>query len=205
MIILEGNVTNKVIQGVNGDFSVGNFTTDIGQFKIRSQFLDQFDEGEYQVRVSVNKIGLNSYMSKRNGIIITEMELDIENLEMLDGEIMPIDAAPIEPDASVATEDRSSNQKPVIETKGREAARPTIEAQSGDEKLDQTRPIIHPDQATQPVDDADLATLFGHLWPLGVEVKLDSTAVRSQFIKQKDFLKENGYQFNGKNQTWYKQ
>ncbi len=204
MIILEGHVTNKVIQGVNGDFSVGNFTTDIGQFKIRSQFQDQFDEGEYQIRVSVNKIGLNSYMSRRNGIIITEMELDIENLEMLDGEIMPIDAAPIEPDASVATEDRAPEQAPVIENNDREVEKPTIDAQSGVDTSDQIEPVTQPDQASQPVD-ADLVSLFGHLWPLGVEVKLDSTAVRSQFIKQKDYLKENGYQFNGKNQTWYKQ
>ncbi len=205
MIILEGHVTNKVIQGVNGDFSVGNFTTDIGQFKIRSQFLDQFDEGEYQIRISVNKIGLNSYMSRRNGIIITEMELDVENLEMLDGEIMPIDAAPIEPDASVATEDRPSDQDQVIENNDREAEKPTIDAQSGDDTSDQIEPVTQPGQSSQLVDDADLAALFGHLWPLGIEVKLDSTAVRSQFIKQKDYLKENGYQFNGKNQTWYKQ
>ncbi len=46
-IILEGEITNKLITGTNGEFSVGNFVTDIGKFKIRSTLLDQFDEGEY--------------------------------------------------------------------------------------------------------------------------------------------------------------
>ena len=141
-------------------------------------------------------------MSRRNGIIITEMELDVENLEMLDGEIMPIDEAPIEPDASLSPEDETI-RKQKGEPADREEPTTTIEAKPGEDKLVHTGKGEQPDSVTPSNADADLVTLFGHLWPLGTEVKLDSTAVRSQFIRQKDYLKDNGYQFNGKNQTWY--
>ncbi len=193
MIILEGQITNKVINGVRGDFSVGNFMTDVGQFKIRSVLLDQYEEGEYQVRVSVNKIDLNSYMSKRNGIIITEMELDIDHLEMLDGEIKAVIDEPTEPDASI------DNDQPV-DTEFKKAR--MVIGREGVKAI----PVATQDgKANTPIDDTnqDMAELFGHLWPLAGVVKLDSTTPRTQFIRQKEHLKSTGYQFNGKDQTWH--
>jgi hypothetical protein len=67
-IILEGQISNKVIAGARGDFSVGSFNTGIGQFKIKDKLLDQFEEGDYQVRVSVTKLSLNTYVVNRTGI-----------------------------------------------------------------------------------------------------------------------------------------
>ncbi len=189
MIILEGNVINKVITGANGDFSVGNFTTDIGQFKIRSTLLDQFDEGEYRVRVSVNKIDLNSYMSKRNGIIITEMELDIDHLECIEGDVKPVIDAPIEPDVT--------ETPPPLESKPEKSAKNTRDDRGERKPKDSSKPA--------PSDgDAELAELFGLLWPLGDVVKLDSTMPRPLFIRQKDYLKSAGYTFNGLDQTWHR-
>jgi hypothetical protein len=46
-IMLEGETTNMLITGTNGEFSVGNFVTDIGKLKIHSTLMDQFDTGEY--------------------------------------------------------------------------------------------------------------------------------------------------------------
>jgi hypothetical protein len=189
MIILEGNVINKVITGANGDFSVGNFTTDIGQFKIRSTLLDQFDEGEYRVRVSVNKIDLNSYMSKRNGIIITEMELDIDHLECIEGDVKPVIDAPIEPDVTATTSSPEPKPEKTVASTHGEPGQPK------------------PKGARKPASsdgDADLAELFGLLWPLGDVVKLDSTTPRPLFIRQKDHLKSAGYTFNGMDQTWHR-
>lgn len=193
MIILEGNITNKVINGKNGDFSVGNFQTEIGQFKIRSQLLDQYDEGEYRVKVAISHLDLNSYMSKRNGITITEIEAHIDQLEMLDEDIKLVDQESIEPDVTVEAEaegkmdDKAVDKAPVKNTVSQKPAPKVVDL-----------------VATAPASNTDeLKNLFGVLWPLSDIVKLDSTTPRTQFIMQKDYLKQNGYKFNGLDQTWH--
>lgn len=195
MIILEGNITNKVISGANGDFSVGNFQSTIGQFKIRSTLLDQFDEGEYQVRVTVKKIDLRSYMSKRNGIIITEMELDIHHLEMIKGDIKTVQQESIEPDASIADEsllsDSTRPDKNLLLTQSKNKA-PA-------QKDSKAEPTEKPESSADNTDD--LRKLFGHLWPLGDEVKLDTTLPRPLFIKQKSYM-ARFYNLDIKTQIW---
>ena len=51
-------------------------------------------------------------------------------------------------------------------------------------------------------EDNELASLFGELWPLGKEVKLDPTVDRSRFRQQRDHLKAAGYQFRPLDQIW---
>ncbi len=193
MIVLEGNITNKVINGVNGDFSVGNFRTEIGQFKIRSTLLDQYDEGEYRVRVTINHLDLNSYMSKTNGITITEIVADIDHIELIDGESKTVQAEPIEPDASVDNSDAKSTKADQFPAEKRKPKNPGV-----------VNPVSTSKVCNAPdVDDSELADLFGHLWPLGSVVKLDSTMPRPLFIRQKDYLKSHGYRFDGADQTWH--
>ncbi|MGJ8518411.1 DUF3275 family protein [Carnimonas bestiolae] len=45
--------------------------------------------------------------------------------------------------------------------------------------------------------------LFGHIWPLRESVKLDSTVDRGLFRAQISRLKQLGYQFDPKTQTWH--
>ncbi len=193
MIVLEGNITNKVINGVNGDFSVGNLKTEIGQFKIRSTLLDQYDEGEYRVRVAINHLDLNSYMSKTNGITITEIVADIDHIELIDGQTKAVNTEQIEPDASVD----SSEDKPAKVDKPKTVK--TTPKKSSVKKPTAT----HEKDVTTSEDASELAELFGHLWPLGSVVKLDSTLPRPLFIRQKDHLKSVGYRFDGTDQTWH--
>lgn len=51
------------------------------------------------------------------------------------------------------------------------------------------------------VDDKDVE-LFGHQWPLGDHVKLDSTVDRGTFRAQISRLKQLGYHFDAASQTW---
>jgi hypothetical protein len=191
MIILEGTITNKIIPGANGDFSVGNFNTEIGQFKIKSQLLDQFEEGDYQVRVSVVKLSLNTYVVRRSGITITEIIADIDSIDVIDADIKTIDNETIEPDASIdETSDHKPDVKTGLEDTGTDRS-PTVDKQ--------------PTAEASKQDQDDLVKLFGILWPLGKIVQLDSTTPRTQFIRQKDYLKANGYKFHSPDQTWHKQ
>lgn len=50
-------------------------------------------------------------------------------------------------------------------------------------------------------DDQDIE-LFGHQWPLGDSVKLDPTVDRGTFRAQVSRLKQLGYQFDARSQTW---
>jgi len=203
-IILEGEITNKLITGTNGEFSVGNFVTDIGKFKIRSTLLDQFDEGEYQARVVCNKIDLNSYMARRSGIVITEMELSIDHLEILDAEVKTITDEPIEPDASVSDDEAkvTVTKAAIIPTRQGVQAIPL-----STDKQDISKPVESKATTQTPTenttsDDVSPETLFGHLWPLGTKVELDTTTPRPQFIKQKKHLSDQGYVFDSMTQTW---
>jgi hypothetical protein len=196
MILLDGTVTNKIINGVNGDFSVGTFQTEIGKFKIRSALLDQFEEGEYSVRAAVNKFDLNSYQSKRNGIIITEIEAHVDTLELIDGDIKPVDQVSIEPDASLEKE--SAATKAVIaDADSKKPANPDSGkiVLSNKKANNKAEPLIG--------NKAELEKLFGHLWPLGNAVKLDTTLPRPMIIKQTSYL-SGCYDFNAKTQIWVK-
>lgn len=56
----------------------------------------------------------------------------------------------------------------------------------------------------QSTDDDDPTALFGLLWPLGEQVKLDPTIDRAELRRQCDYLKAHGYTFNPKGQAWTK-
>jgi hypothetical protein len=128
-------------------------------------------------------------MSKRNGIIITEMELDIDHLECIEGYVKPVIDAPIEPDVT--------ETPPPLESKPETSAKNTRDDRGERKPKDSSKPA--------PSDgDAELVELFGLLWPLGDVVKLDSTMPRPLFIRQKDYLKSAGYTFNGLDQTWHR-
>jgi len=196
MILLDGTVTNKIINGVNGDFSVGTFQTEIGKFKIRSALLDQFEEGEYNVRAAINKFDLNSYQSKRNGIIITEIEAHVDTLELIDGDIKPVHQVSIEPDASL--EKDSAATKTV---KADADSKKPIKPASGKIVLSNKKAKSHAEP--QNPNKAEIEQLFGHLWPLGNEVKLDTTLPRPMIIKQTSYL-SGCYDFDAKTQIWIK-
>ncbi len=186
MILLEGKLKVKIINGREGDFAVGKLATDIGKFAIRNQLLDQFDEGEYDVKAAISELKLRSYPSLTNGIVVTEIEAVISQLDVVEAFVKPVEEEGIEPDASVAETDQVDPDKVTkpVERKGKIVLKAKPKKQS-----------------TQYQEDE---ALFGLLWPLGESVQLDKTLPRATIIKQSTRLKELAYVFDGKTQTWSK-
>ena len=200
MSILEGVINNKVIHGANGDFSVGSFTTfdPFADLKIKSNLLDQYDEGEYRVKVNVTRIRLNSYQVSKNGFMVTEILAEIDALEVLDESIKPIELVPFEPDASIDTEEsKSTGQK---QERSKDI---TNEKPAGGKIILSNKKQTSPDVTDGQLTVAELKSLFGHLWPLADVVKLDGTTPRPIFIRQGNYLRKD-YQFNSRSQTWHK-
>ena len=61
------------------------------------------------------------------------------------------------------------------------------------------------DESVPDTSEEELASLFGTLWPLSDEVKLDPTVDRPRFRTQKDHLKSTGYKFRPLDQVWVKE
>ncbi len=194
MITLEGNITNKLVTGTSGEFSVGTFATNIGLFKIKDKLLDEYAEGEYKARAVVRELRINSYPARRSGITINEILADVESIEILDFDIKPVTDPVVEPDASIE-----------------EAANEKVDDQPAPAVVKQAKPkmVLRRKQAmstpTEESDssDADLAKSFGPIWPLPDSFKLDKTLPRTTIIQQANYLKPN-YEVDPRTQIWTK-
>lgn len=87
------------------------------------------------------------------------------------------------------------------------------EPDPADDQPRQTKAVAS-EKADQPVEtqaEGDTPTttdndelLFGMLWPLGTQVKLDPTVDRLKFRNQRNRLKDLGYAFDPREQIWSK-
>jgi hypothetical protein len=181
MIKLRGTLSIRTISGRNGDFNIGRLTTEIGEFSVKDAELEQYDEGRYEGEFGVEQIYPTSYVA--GGRMVMEVRARI-GLWALDGidYLHPEDKAPItEPDPV------DELPTPVVQT-----------APVADDK-----PIKPAEEKPEHKESEDsLAVLFGTLWPLGDEVKLDPTVDRPRFRAQKDHLKSIGYKFRPLDQVW---
>lgn len=198
-VALAGTLTVKWVKGRNGDFPVGDLRTAIGEFRVKDALLEQFDEGEYTGRFWVSQIYAKSY--EYRGRITIETRANLADLQIdtegdapqdsgITGEPDPVDETPRSPEIP-----DSSPSAPVAQASvsGREQA-PAAKT-----------PPASPDR-TPRADDADLV-LFGQelLGQVreGGSVKLDaSIGDRLRFRQQRERLKEMGYAFDVKRQTW---
>ncbi|MGJ8517600.1 DUF3275 family protein [Carnimonas bestiolae] len=72
-----------------------------------------------------------------------------------------------------------------------------------DREASPLRPVTPTREALQkPQVDGEDVELFGHVWPLGNQVKLDATVARGTFKAQISRLKQLGYVFDKVSQTW---
>lgn len=202
--ILEGSMTNKVINGVRGDFSVGSLKTDVGIFKVRNDdLLKDFDEGEYQVKVAVEHFGINVYVSKRTGIAISEILIEISAIDVIEEKKVPVEQELIEPDASidmpvkVVEPSKTPEKKPLVKTKSKA---PIVLSNKPKRKN-----LVKTDDRVFDLDsEADMSEVFGHLWPLTDLVKQDNTSSRTFLLVQRAYLNFKGYTLDFSTQTWAK-
>jgi len=175
---IDGVLSIRTIQGRNGPFNVGRLLTDLGEFAVKDTLLDQYDEGRYEGNVSMTQIFPASYFAA--GRFVVEVRATLKNLT-LDGvdELKPEDkAAASEPDPM---DDQPS---PAVSTV----------APSSTDRLEQ------PPEVEDSVEGDE--ALFGTLWPLGTQVRLDPTVDRKRFREQRNRLKALSYTFDAIEQIW---
>ena len=173
---IDGVLTIRTIQGRNGPFNVGRLITDLGEFAVKDTLLDQYDEGRYEGNFSITQIFPASYFAA--GRFVVEVRATLKNLT-LDGvdELKPEDTAVApEPDPM---DDQILPVAPKPESSEEVSTQPESEVESDDDEV-----------------------LFGTLWPLGAQVKLDPTVDRKQFREQRNRLKALGYTFDAIEQIW---
>lgn len=203
MIQIPGTLTVKTISGRHGDFNVAKLTTSIGEFTIKDAILDQYEAGRYEGDFIVEKIK-PSYYSTAGGTLIVEIRAYLNSMS-LDG----FDDV-VEPDESLV-------QDPVEEEtpSPSEESEPALAEQPTDKQLEPVEPAETKAETTESEEmpfgmtaeelkqpsDPDKA-LFGHIWPLGQQVRLDATADRLTQRQQIARLRELGYTLDFKAQAW---
>ncbi|MBE0437094.1 MAG: DUF3275 family protein [Methylomicrobium sp.] len=188
MISLSGTLTIRIINGRNGEFRVGALHTEIGDFAVKDPVLDQYDEGCYEGVFGISRVFSSSYTATSRIVIETRAVLEsiaLANVNQLSAE----ESEPIE-------------QDPIDEDKPRKEPHSTETAQTSESSLPEEQEA-ESGQGDEANTDPD-AQLFGLLWPLQDSVKLDPTVDRGQFRRQRDRLKELGYQFKPVGQVWLK-
>jgi hypothetical protein len=192
MITLHGTLTVRTIHGRNGDFNVGRLLTEIGEFSVKDPELDQYDEGRYKGTFGIELIYPTSYVAAGRMVMEVRARIGLWGLDGMDG-LQPEDATPIQdpdpieetaPSSAAATKEKSEPKNPHKE--------PAASA----------KPDEEPEPPQDGTADGKLAALFGELWPLGNEVKLDPTVDRARFRQQRDHLKASGYKFRPLDQIW---
>lgn len=222
----------KIRGGRNGDFCVGELFTDIGEFRVFDQLLDQFDDGVYRGTAWVERIFLKQYIHFNKSI--TEIRAVLHDLQIDDMEERPAephlveaDPADEEPVAVPPPPPRSApataSSTPMSGTSSPGPAPATTQSRANVEELKKRiqKRLARGDQAptamtvsdSVPVEDpqsaqeAQLQELFGALWPhvnSRDAVKLDPTVDRLRLRQQVAALKDLGYRMADiQSQTWH--
>lgn len=198
-------VVKKIKHSRNGPFCVAELITDVGEFKVKDPVLDQFAEGEYKGVFWISEIYLAPYVSF--GRSVTELRARLHDLQLRDTTGKPLNDEPAE-----------SELDPIDETPVTRVSRAKAGASAS--KVDVRPPLKvsrkalkapAPADGKPPVPDSnaldpDLA-LFGDeiaaLVATHEAVKLDPTIDdRARFRNQTARLRELGYEFDAKRQTW---
>lgn len=174
MSSIAGRLVVNTINGRFGTFNVGTLYSSIGDFVVKYDGLDEFNEGSYEGEFII----LRTFQKTRKFRVGLIIEPVAEIGEIILNDVYEGDQDDLPPSIPDPVEEEME--------------------ESGDltTSLDVDKPL--PENAS----NASLAELFGGLWPLGDCVKLDPTVGRVVFRKQRDYLKANGFIFNSKEQVW---
>ncbi len=203
-IMVNGTLLVQRINGVRGEFSVGKLKCDIGVLNIKDPNLDQYETGTYQGRFGIAKVYAHGYAASTGCFIVEtraildEYIIHSDEPGTLETDVALKDVDPLETKASLEPD---APDLPATVNAGTTSVAPPDNTAPAD------RNNPHPDLSVQAEAESTdpLAALFGELWPLGAEVKLDPTTVRTDpenHRKRCSYLKESGYEFKAKSQSW---
>lgn len=201
MITIPGQLAIRTITGRNGDFNVGRLATSIGEFVIKDALLDQYTEGKYRGDFVIAEIRPSYYSTGGRLVVEIRAKLDSMTLDDVD-DLTAEDSAQL-----TATEPDPLDEEPTkVPTPEPRKARTTSPnrrqaAAENDAPFGFDQPAASP---SQPKGNED-AELFGTIWPLGDEVRLDTTVDRQRLRAQCARLGELGYRLEFKRQVWERQ
>lgn len=183
MIKLSGRLTVTTRKSARGEFSVGDLTTPIGQFKIKDTILEQFEAGTYDGEFIISKIFLSQYVWQ--GRACTELRASIDEV-IIDAE-----------EKGNAPGVEQSEPDPIIQEQAAPIpAAPEIAPEKREEQTLSNAP------GSLKVAVEILGDELGAQAHRELPVKLDPTIDRTQFRAQRDYLKGLGYSFDSKGQVW---
>ena len=227
MIRIPGVLTIRIVAGRYGDFRVGRLITSIGEFAVKDAVLDQYLEGSYEGVFGVNRIYPTNYSAGGRMIIEVRAEIQtiaLSNINPLEQVEPLVEQDPIEEDKAHAPASKPDPvtvvPTPVVkltpEFDGQSQStlddfktdpEPLDQQTAGDCETSNATSGVVPITVMAPLEPNSYekdAKLFGLLWPLGDQIKLDATVDRNLFRQQRDRLKELGYSFKPVGQLWTK-
>lgn len=200
MITVPGQLAIKTIHGRNGDFNVGRLATSIGEFVIKNAELDQYAEGKYDGDFVITEIRPSTYHTSGRMVIEIRAHLGGMTLSSIDPlsrdearRLSPQEVDPIDEEAQAPV---PTTAPAPAKAKGRKGKDPLVDTTPFG-----TEPAAKP--STQASAEDDDSALFGALWPLGSNVKLDPTVDRRVLRQQRDRLGALGYEFAPLSQDWH--
>ena len=195
IIRIAGKIAVKSVSGKNGNFSVGDLTTGIGDFKVVDAILDQFEPGTYEGVFLVEQIYPHSWAWR--GKVMIEVRAKLADI-ILSTHSDEVDQ----------TSDAPPVQDPIVEQQSTVRMPPIIQLPTvfvGTDEVE-TGTVLSPKQDDDLVNKlfgADPETLETVLSG-GEPITLDPTIDRELFRQQRDYLKANGYKFEPIAQIWLK-
>lgn len=193
----------KHIKGKNGTFSVGDLFTDIGVFKTKDAVLDQFEEGNYRVDAWIDQVYLGQYFAY--GRAVTEIRARLHGLQVIEEQQRPAQAEPQDIDPmdeqpaipSLPTKAEVEQFKP--EQPAKNARWDKFKKKSKPEALTPQPDAPQGARLEESLYDDETLVAIERLQP----VKLDPTVDRALLRRQTAGLKERGYRFDSRQQTWF--
>ncbi|MDR2839046.1 MAG: DUF3275 family protein [Azonexus sp.] len=213
MIKVDGTLRVKKIQSRNGPFSVGTLITGIGNFKVKDQVLEPFDEGNFQVTAWIVHIYPGTYVTEA-GWVLTEIRAKLQDLQVRGEEQADIDRTENntagEPDP--LDETPPVTVKPVPQTRNKElgALKSKLMAigrgRNPDPKSNEPATLDTPEQAQATQDKLralfteDLCALIESRQPIKLDTSIDRLRLRTQAFYLKNEL---DYWFDKGDQTFH--
>jgi hypothetical protein len=197
-IRVQGTLVISRKKGKRGDFNVGDLCTEIGEFEVKDSLIEEFDEGRYRGDFIIKWIEPDSFAWRGKVFVKNRATLEEIIVDHVDDEgtqpteqpptIDPVDAAAVPTHAQAAAVQVPAVQPPATAS----AESPPRRSRSG--------PSVPP-AGVPSSEELFGAALFSELQSKQ-PIKLDPTVDRVQFRLQRDRLKEMGYGFDAKIQTW---
>lgn len=202
-VIVPGTLMIRDIpKRAGGSFKVGKLSTHIGQFEVKNPELDQYEAGTYSGNFCIDKIYPSHYIAGGKIVIELRAVLSCFVLAGFDEQTTDMEPLDVDPADEEAVAPANGNTAPEAEP---DAAPVDSATNAETEAATAATGVMTLEEEKQFRETQLDKELFGDdIYPLGHEVKLDPTIVRTKLRAQCDRLRSLGYRFVAARQVWAK-